>query len=400
MGEGVRGVARIAHVTTVDISVHYLLLAQLLALRDAGFEVTAVSAPGPWVAGLEEIRHLPLGTPARVPGTPAQMPGRRVRLIRLFRRERFDLVHTHNPKPGVLGRVAARVASVPRVMNTVHGLYATPEDRLRRRAPVLAAEWIAARFSDLELYQSAEDLAWARRYIWFVEVARSTWGTASISAFTPSWARRTGAKLRAGLGIGEDELVVGTVGRMVRRRATASCSRREDRALPDPERAVPGRRGVRPGQGGRHHGEAIERARDDFVFTGWREDVADLMALMDVFVLPSWREGLPRSAIEAAAIGLPQVLTDIRGCREVVRDGVEGFLVPVRDPAAWPRRSRDCWRTRCYAGGWSPPRGAGGRPVRRRPGRARRGGRDPIPPPHRPVPVQLERGMMTIEPAL
>ena len=50
----------------------------------------------------------------------------------------------------------------------------------------------------------------------------------------------------------------------------------------------------------------------------------DLMALMDVFVLPSWREGLPRSAVEAAASGLPQVLTDIRGCREVVRDGVEG----------------------------------------------------------------------------
>ncbi len=53
---------------------------------------------------------------------------------------------------------------------------------------------------------------------------------------------------------------------------------------------------------------------------------------MDVFVLPSWREGLPRSAIEAAASGLPLVLTDIRGCREVARDGIEGFLVPVRDP--------------------------------------------------------------------
>ena len=55
---------------------------------------------------------------------------------------------------------------------------------------------------------------------------------------------------------------------------------------------------------------------------------------MDVFALPSWREGMPRSAIEAAASGLPLVLTDIRGCREVVRDGVEGLLVPVRDPEA------------------------------------------------------------------
>ena len=59
---------------------------------------------------------------------------------------------------------------------------------------------------------------------------------------------------------------------------------------------------------------------------------------MDVFALPSWREGMPRSAIEAAARGLPLVLTDIRGCREVVRDGVEGLLVPVRDPASARRR--------------------------------------------------------------
>ena len=70
------------------------------------------------------------------------------------------------------------------------------------------------------------------------------------------------------------------------------------------------------------------------LFTGWRDDVAELMSVMDVFALPSWREGMPRSAIEAAASGLPLVLTDIRGCREVVRDGVEGLLVPVRDPEA------------------------------------------------------------------
>jgi glycosyltransferase involved in cell wall biosynthesis len=55
---------------------------------------------------------------------------------------------------------------------------------------------------------------------------------------------------------------------------------------------------------------------------------------MDVFVLPSWREGMPRSAIEAAAMGRPLVLTDIRGCREVARHGVEGLLVPPREPDA------------------------------------------------------------------
>jgi ribosomal protein S18 acetylase RimI-like enzyme len=76
----------------------------------------------------------------------------------------------------------------------------------------------------------------------------------------------------------------------------------------------------------------VERAGDHVVLAGWRTDVRDLLALMDVFVLASWREGLPRSAVEAAAMARPLVLTDIRGCREVARNEREGLLVPTRRP--------------------------------------------------------------------
>ena len=68
-------------------------------------------------------------------------------------------------------------------------------------------------------------------------------------------------------------------------------------------------------------------------FLGMRDDVEDLYAAMDLYVLASCREGFPRSAMEAAAMGLPIVATDIRGCRQVVDDGVNGLLVPVRAPA-------------------------------------------------------------------
>jgi ribosomal protein S18 acetylase RimI-like enzyme len=77
--------------------------------------------------------------------------------------------------------------------------------------------------------------------------------------------------------------------------------------------------------------DEIERAREAVVFTGWREDVRDLLAAADVFVLASWREGLPRSAIEAAALGKPLVLTDVRGNREVGRHGIEALIVPPHD---------------------------------------------------------------------
>ncbi len=328
--------SRIAHVATVDLTLRFLLLQQLCALRDAGFDVTSISAPGPWVADLEAegIRHIPWRHATRA-CDPRQDALAAAELLGIFRRERFDLVHTHNPKPGVLGRVCARMAGVPSVVNTVHGLYATPEDRLRKRVPVLAAEWIAGRCSDLELYQSAEDLAWARR-LHLTRPGRSLHlgNGIDLSAFTPDLAGGERARtLRIELGIGEDELVVGTVGRMVMEKGYAELFEAADLVcarVPNARFLVVGepddrkRDSIGP--------DVIERARDHTVFAGWREDVADLMAAMDVFVLPSWREGLPRSAIEAAASGLPLVLTDIRGCREVARDGVEGLLVPVRDP--------------------------------------------------------------------
>jgi glycosyltransferase involved in cell wall biosynthesis len=67
---------------------------------------------------------------------------------------------------------------------------------------------------------------------------------------------------------------------------------------------------------------------------GARDDMVRLYAAMDIFVLPSYREGYPRAAMEAAAMGVPIVATRIRGCRQVVDDGVTGILVPARDADA------------------------------------------------------------------
>jgi glycosyltransferase involved in cell wall biosynthesis len=326
---------RIVHVATVDVTLRFLLLGQLRRLRDEGFEVAAISAPGPWTEDLERegIRHIPWPQATR-----AWDPRRDVRafrsLLRTFRGERFHLVHTHTPKPGVMGRVAARMAGVPCVVNTVHGLYVAPETRLTRKAPVLAVEWAAARFSDLELYQSEEDLAWARR-LRLVDGRKATLlgnGT-DLARFDPSAVppERLTA-LRRELDIPEGVPVVGTVGRLVAEKGYRELLRAARRV----RQTVPDVRFLAVAPEDPTKWDAIPQADLEAVrgfvrFTGWRSDVPDLLALMDVFVLPSWREGMPRSAIEAAAMGRPLVLTDIRGCREVARHGIEGLLVPPRD---------------------------------------------------------------------
>jgi glycosyltransferase involved in cell wall biosynthesis/ribosomal protein S18 acetylase RimI-like enzyme len=329
---------RVAHVATVDLTLRFLLLPQLERLREAGYEVTGISAPGPWVAELEAagIRHVAWHNATR--SWDLRADGRAfAELTRILRGGRFDVVHTHNPKPGVMGRIAARRAGVPVVVNTVHGLYAKPEDRLRRRVPVLALEGLAARFSHLELYQSEEDLAWARR-LGVVDRHRSVLlgnGT-DLERFRPGAVDRdTVHALRDELGIPRDAVVVGAVGRLVAEkgyRELFEAARRVRAGRPNVRFLVVGSPDEDKSDGiGR---DELAAAADDVVFAGWRTDVRDLLAAMDVFVLASWREGLPRSAVEAAAMARPMVLTDIRGCREVARDGVEGLLVPPRDPDA------------------------------------------------------------------
>ncbi|HXF72484.1 MAG TPA: glycosyltransferase family 4 protein, partial [Actinomycetota bacterium] len=328
---------RVAHVTTVDLTLRFLLLGQLRRLRDEGYEVWAVSAPGPWAADLEAegIRHLPWPHATRS-WDPAADARALAELVGLLRRGRFDLVHTHNPKPGVLGRVAARLAGVPCVVNTVHGYYATPEDPPARRAAVLGLERLAARLSDLELFQSEEDLRWARRAR-VVPPGRAVFlgnGT-DLARFDPAAVDPgRAAALRAELGIPEGAPVVGSVGRLVAEKGYRELFEAASRVRARrPEVRFLAVGAPDTGKADAIGPRELEAARADVVFCGWREDVRDLLALVDVFVLPSWREGVPRSAIEAAAMGRAMVLTDIRGCREVARDGREALLVPPRAPA-------------------------------------------------------------------
>ena len=329
---------KVAHIATIDLTVRVLLIAQLRALRDAGFDVAAISAPGPWTQDLEAegIRHIPWPHATRSWSLGSDIRAFRS-LYNILRRERFDVIHTHNPKPGIIGRIAGRLARTPVVMSTAHGLYATPEDRLAKRAAVVALEWIAARCSDLDLYQSREDLDWMRRLRVVSTVKSVHLGNGTdLSRFDPALvsADRIG-RVRAELGIAPGAVVVGTIGRLVAEKGFRELFTAWNRVRAEVPRAVLLVVGDHdPAKADAMSSEEIESAGDGVIVTGWRDDIPDLLASMDVFVLPSWREGMPRSAIEAAAMGRPLVLTDIRGCREVARHGVEGLLVPPREPDA------------------------------------------------------------------
>ena len=330
---------RLIHLTTTDISLDWLLRPQLEAFGDAGYEVVAMSAAGAHVPALEAagIRHVALDSFTRAVDPWADL--RAVReLGRALRREAPTILHTHNPKPGVLGRLIGHRVGVPVVVNTVHGLYTQPDDPIRRRLPVYAAEAAAMRFSDAELVQNIEDVPILRTLGPRSALIRHLGNGIDLSRFrSVRGTRANGLRLRAQLGISSEAVVVGMVGRLVAekgyRELFAAAELVRERLGSTTEFVVIGPR--EHDKAGAIDDDAIETARARGVHVlDPRPDLQNVYPAFDLFTLPSYREGFPRAAMEASAMGLPVIASDIRGCRQVVEDGVTGRLVPVRDVRA------------------------------------------------------------------
>jgi glycosyltransferase involved in cell wall biosynthesis len=258
------------------------------------------------------------------------------RLYKLFKSQRIDIVHTHTPKCSLLGQLAAKMAGVPIIVNTVHGFYFHDHMKPMLKRFYVLMEKIAAKCSDMILSQNPEDVDTAIRLgICKPDKIKMLGNGVDLGKFNP---RRFDGKCKSGkrkeVGLPEDAIVVGIIGRLVKEKgflelfeATQQLISKHDNlwlVIIGPEDTE------KPdhisGQTFRKYG--IESRT---VWLGKRDDIPELLMACDIYCLPSWREGFPRSAIEAAAMGLPIVTTNIRGCRQVVDDGVNGLLVGLRD---------------------------------------------------------------------
>jgi len=305
---------------------HRLPLA--VAARAAGFEVTVATRVGAHdetilAAG---IRLIPF-TLSRRGGNPLYEVAA---LVRLYRRERPDIVHHVALKPVLYGALAARLARVPAQVNAVAGLgwlftSAKGMTRIIRPAVRRTLAWLLNARGSLTIVQNPDDrdllirshlpesrlrlirgagVDTAAFYpvpepsgtVCIVLVARMLWDK-GVGEFVEA------ARLLTQAGVNARFVLVGD---------------------PDPDNpaSVP---------------ESTLRAwhgQNGVEWWGHRDDMPAVFHAAHFACLPSYREGLPKSLLEAAACGLPIVTTDAPGCREIVRDGDNGFLVPVRDAQA------------------------------------------------------------------
>jgi glycosyltransferase involved in cell wall biosynthesis len=330
---------RVAHIATTDLSLEHLLLHQLEALRSAGYDTVGISASGPGAQALEAAGTRHIAVPMSRRFTPLTDLRGLFELWRVFRRERFDIVHTHTPKAGLLGQYAALLAGVPLRAHTIHGLTFHGPLNPRVRFALVLLERVTMLFSNHNFCQSAEDIPVViQEKISRADRVELIGNGIDLALLDPSLqppAKRS--RTREALGLTNEHKVVGVIARLVAEkgyfemfRAAQRIREREPRARfifvggLEPEKADAIKLDTLKEFGLQHVAQ----------FLGHRRDVPDLLAIMDVHVLPSHREGFPRSPMEASAMGIPSVVTNVRGCRQTVDDRVTGRLVPAKDASA------------------------------------------------------------------
>lgn len=329
---------RIVQVCAVDFTAFHLLRPLMEACRNEGWKVGFACADGPGAAALREagFEYLP------VPMTRARSPLRLVRAIAVLalelRRTRPTVVHTHTPAGGLVGRAAAVLAGVPTIIHTFHGLPFESEALSVTERAYLAIEKALARWTTVFFSQAAGD---AKRAVSLgiarVEDTTVIGNGVATGRFKPSPATRKA--VRAELGIPPDAVVALTVARIVREKgllelASAALALRDrerlwfvvaGRALPSDRTGIERELREHP---------VVTALGQRWKFVGYRADAHRLAAASDLFVLPTYREGLPRSVIEAMASGLPVIASDIPACRELVVPEETGLLVAPRDVEA------------------------------------------------------------------
>jgi glycosyltransferase involved in cell wall biosynthesis len=264
-------------------------------------------------------------------------------LVRMFRKERPDVVHTFDTKPGVWGRLAARGAGVPVVVGTLPGLGSLYGETDWKRTAVRLAyqplQTLASRLADRTVFQNVEDAQeFARRRV----VSRDkTVVIPGSGVRTDVWAPMTitpaeNQALRGEIGLRQDGLVVLMVSRVLRSKGVLDLARAAQTVVRDD----PAIQFVLAGPTDSESMDALspvemEELQSSVTWIGPRRDIKHLLALADVFVFPSfYREGVPRVLLEAASMALPLVAVDAPGSRDVVEQGSNGFLVPPKEPRA------------------------------------------------------------------
>ncbi len=332
---------RLLRITTAPISLKLLLRGQFTFFQQQGFDVLTVSADGIEVKDIvaEGVPHQVVPMTRMI--TPIQDLICLWQLIRLIRRFKPDIVHTHTPKAGLLGMMAAWMCRVPARMHTVAGLPLMEASGVKKSI-LKITERITYKCASNVYPNSKGLLKYICEQLSIVNCQLSIVGKGSSNGIDSSYFSRTpelqntASEIRKQYHIPESAVVFNFVGRVVKDKgiveliAAFKMIRKirvdaylllvgplEQELDPLPE-------------------EVMHFIQNDahVILAGYQNDVRPWMMASDVFVFPSYREGFPNVVMQAACLEVPCIVSDINGCNEIIEDQVNGLIVPPKDEKA------------------------------------------------------------------
>lgn len=339
---------KLIRITTVPISLEKLLEGQLAYMSNY-FEVIAISAEKERLENYgekEKVRVFPLGLTRKI--TPIKDITAVFKLYRFLKKEKPSIVHTHTPKAGIVGMMAAWLARVPNRLHTVAGLPLMEAKGMKRKLldfvekrTYTFATQVYPNSKGLYDFIINENLAQSGK---LKIIAQGSSNGIATEYFNPKNFGSTRSILRQDLKIADNSFVFVFVGRLVGDKGinelvTAFNTLNSEFRIQNSKLLLVGPLEAELDPLKPETLQAIE-SNPNIISVGYQADVRPYFAAADALVFPSYREGFPNVVMQAGAMGLPSIVTDINGCNEIIIHRVNGLIIPPKNSEALAKAMR------------------------------------------------------------
>ena len=334
---------KLIRITTVPISFKVLLKGQLRFMASNGFDVKGVSSEGEELKEVRENEGIvmeAINMSRKI--TPFQDLKSLWEMWNFLRKEKPQIVHTHTPKAGIIGMLAARLAGVPHRLHTVAGLPLMEATGIKRKILNFVEKLTYS--SATRVYPNSKGL-----YDFILQnnftqsnklkiIANGSSNGINTAFFSPAQVSEIEkVALREKLNIQPDDFVFVFVGRIVSDKGINELIKAFSELQVAGNNELTGIKLLLVG--------GLESDLDplnpetlaeinqnkDIISAGFQQDVRPFFAISDALVFPSYREGFPNVVMQAGAMGLPSIVSDINGCNEIIVEGENGLIIPSKN---------------------------------------------------------------------
>ncbi|MGL6058129.1 MAG: glycosyltransferase family 4 protein [Culicoidibacterales bacterium] len=325
---------KVAHICTTRL-MYKLLIDKLALLKEAGYEVEIISAED-----YEETNIFnEIGIPQKYVDmsrelSPIEDIKSIISLVKLLKEEQYDVIHTHNAKAGLIGRIAGKIAKVPVVIHTSHGLPFFEGQSKLKYSMFKFLEIIGAKFCDALGSQNREDLIIMKSYTDTSKVFYEGNGIdyVKLQKLSDNVSQDEIEKIRKEYNILSTDKVIlmGARFESVKNHDLLLKSLKELNNIKNIEFKC-----LLAGQGELEEQIKAEvkelGLENQVVFIGYQKEIYKFIKMADLVTLTSFKEGIPRILMESMYFAKPVVATNVLGTKEVVLDGKTGYLVELDD---------------------------------------------------------------------